>query len=143
MKDTNSIFFTTNNTNKHEQEDIILKDECYAINGCIYSVNEKLGCGFLEAVYQEALEIELKRKNIPFVSQMELEILYDNIPLKHKYIADIVCYDKIIIEIKSVSKINNQHKAQLMNYLAATGYKLGLLINFNSFPKTEIIRVVK
>jgi GxxExxY protein len=102
-----------------------------------------LGVGFLEAAYQEALEIELRRKNIPFVSQQELEILYDGIPLKQKYVADIVCYDKIILEIKAVSKINDQHKAQLMNYLSATGLKLGLLINFHSYPKTEIIRMVK
>jgi len=106
-------------------------------------VNKKLGTGFLEAVYQEALEIELRRKNIPFVSQQELEILYDGIPLVNKYVADMVCYEKIIIELKAVSKINNQHRAQLMNYMAATGYKLGLLVNFNSFPKSEIIRIVR
>ena len=129
--------FTTNQTNQHEQEDIFFKDECYKIYGCIYAVNKKLGTGFLEAVYQEALEIELKRDSIPFISQQKLEILYDGIPLTNKYMADIVCYDKIIIEIKAVSKINNQHKAQLMNYLAVTGYKLGLLINFNSYPKLK------
>ena len=143
--------FTTNQTNsylryEHEQEekvDILFKDECYEIYGCIYTVNKKLGAGFLEAVYQEALEIELKRKNIPFISQQELEILYDGIPLTKKYIADIVCYDKIIIEIKAIPKITNQHKAQLMNYLTATGVRLGLLVNFNSFPKAEIIRIVR
>ena len=69
--------------------------------------------------------------------------MYDGIPLVNKYIADIVCYEKIIIELKAVSKINNQHKAQLMNYMAATGIKLGLLVNFNSSPKTEIIRIVR
>jgi len=135
--------FTTNHTNQHEQSDILFKDECFEIYGCIYSVNRKLGTGFLEAVYQEALEIELRRRNIPFVSQQELEILYDGIPLTNKYIADIVCYEKIIIELKAVSKINNQHKAQLMNYMAVTGYKLGLLVNFNSFPKSEIVRLVR
>jgi len=135
--------FTTNHTNQHEKSDILYKDECYEIYGCIYAVNRKLGTGFLEAVYQEALEIELKRKNIPFVSQQELEILYDGIPLVNKYIADIVCYEKIIIELKAVSKISDQHKAQLMNYMAVTGYKLGLLVNFNSFPKSEIIRMVR
>ena len=135
--------FTTNHTNQHEKSDILYKDECYEIYGCIYEVNRKLGTGFLEAVYQEALEIELKRKNIPFVSQQELEILYDGIPLVNKYIADIVCYEKIIIELKAVSKISDQHKAQLMNYMAVTGYRLGLLVNFNSFPKSEIIRMVR
>ncbi|MCL2042609.1 MAG: GxxExxY protein [Treponema sp.] len=133
-------------TNQHEQEDkknLLFKDECYDIYGCIYIVNKKLGAGFLEAVYQEALEIELKRKNIPFVSQQELEILYDGVPLTTKYIADIICYNKIIIEIKAVSKVNEHHKAQLLNYLAATGFKLGLLVNFKSYPKAEIIRMVR
>ena len=130
-------------TNHHEHNKILYEEECYKIYGCIYTVNKKLGSGFLEAVYQEALEIELKRENIPFVSQKELKILYDGIPLKSKYIADIVCYEKIIIEIKAISKINNQHKAQLINYLAATGFRLGLLVNFSSFPKSEIIRMVR
>ena len=94
-------------------------------------------------IYQEALEVELSLKNIPFIVQKELEILYDGIPLKCKYIADIICYDKIIIELKSVTKITNQHKAQLMNYLTATGYNLGLIVNFNSFPKAEIVRMVR
>ena len=134
---------TTNHTNQHEQENILFKDECYKIYGCIYAVNRKLGSGFLEAVYQEALEIELRRENIPFLSQQKLEILYDGIPLTNSYIADIVCYNKIIIELKAISKINNQHKAQLMNYLAATGFRLGLLVNFNSYPKAEIIRMVR
>ena len=130
-------------TNQHKQgEKLLFRDECYKIYGCIYMVNKKLGSGFLEAVYQEALEIELKRENIPFISQQELKILYDGIPLKTKYLADIVCYDRILIEIKAISKINNQHKAQLMNYLKSTGFRLGLLVNFNSFPKAEIIRMV-
>jgi GxxExxY protein len=130
-------------TRTEEATDILYKDECFKIYGCIYAVNKKLGAGFLEAVYQEALEIELKRENIPFASQQQMEILYDGIPLKNKYVADIVCYDKIILEVKAVSKIVNQHKAQLMNYLAATGFRLGLLVNFNSFPKAEIIRMVR
>ena len=136
-------FGNTGQANLHEQGELLFKDECYGIYGCIYSVYKKLGVGFLEGVYQEALEIELRRKNIPFVSKQELEILYDGIPLTGKYIADIVCYEKIIIELKSVSKINNQHKAQLMNYMAATGFKLGLLVNFNNYPKSEIIRIVR
>jgi len=137
------IILTTNHTNQHEQEDILFKEECFEIYSCIYAVNKKLGAGFLEAVYQEALEIELGRRNIPFERQKELEILYDGIPLSSKYIADIICHEKIVIELKAVSRINNQHKAQLLNYLAATRYKLGLLVNFSSFPKADIIRVVR
>jgi len=143
-----NAFLTTNHTNSclqsvHEQQDILYKHESFKINSCIYAVNKKLGVGFLEAVYQEALEIELRRQNIPFVKQHELKILYDGIPLSNKYKADIICYNKIIIELKAVTKITNQHRAQLMNYLAATGYNLGLLVNFNSYPKADIVRIVK
>jgi GxxExxY protein len=84
-----------------------------------------------------------EQEDIPFMPQQELKILYNGVPLTKKYYADFVCYNKIIIEIKAVSKINDQHKAQLLNYLTATGYKLGLLVNFNSFPKAEIIRMVR
>jgi len=126
-----------------KQENIFLKNECFRIYGCIFTVYKKLGSGFLEAVYQEALEIELRQNNIPFVSQQELKISYNGIFLGSKYIADIVCFNKIIIELKAVSKINEQHKAQLLNYLKATGYKLGLLVNFNSYPKVDIIRMVQ
>jgi GxxExxY protein len=114
-------------------KDILFKDECYKINNCIFNVYNKLGVGFLEAVYQEAMEIELKKEAIPFVAQQQIAILYDGVPLTKKYIADIICYDKILLEIKAVSEINNQHKAQLLNYLAATGYDLGLLINFQFY----------
>jgi len=143
IQEKSNPFLTTNHTNSHEQIEIVFKQERFDINSCIYAVNRKLGIGFLEAVYQEALEIELRRKKIPFVAQSELKILYDGIPLSNKYIADIVCYDNIIIELKTVSKINNQHRAQLMNYLAATGFNLGLLVNFNSYPKADIIRIVR
>jgi GxxExxY protein len=135
--------FNTKHTKQHENIEIFFKNECYEIYGCIYTVYTKLGIGFLEAVYQEALEIELSRKNILFISQRQMEIIYDGIPLKNKYIADLVCYEKIIIELKSVSKINNQHKAQLMNYMTVSDYKLGLLVNFNYYPKAEIVRLVR
>jgi len=115
IKERSTKNFTTNHTNEHKQEDKILyKEECYKINNCIYEVNRHLGSGFLEAVYQEALEIELNRNDIPFSSQQELQIMYNGIPLSKKYIADLICWDKIIIEIKAVSKITEQHKAQLM-----------------------------
>jgi GxxExxY protein len=80
---------------------------------------------------------------IPFESQKILPILYDGIPLKQYYQADFVCFGEIVVEIKAVSKITNEHKAQVLNYLAATGLKLGLLINFHAFPKAEIIRIIR
>jgi GxxExxY protein len=123
--------------------EMIFKEECYQLYGCIFEVNRKLGSGFLEGVYQEAMEIELAKAQIPFKAQREIQIVYDGIVLKHTYKADIICYDKIVVELKAVSRIINEHKAQLMNYLAATGFKLGLLVNFAAHPKAEIIRIVR
>ena len=123
--------------------DILFRDECYRINGCIYAVYNKLGIGFLEGVYQEALEIELKKEAIPFVTQQSIEIFYDGFPLSKRYIADIICFGKILLEIKAVSEISNHHKAQLLNYLTATRYDLGLLINFHSYPRVEINRMIR
>jgi GxxExxY protein len=123
--------------------ELLYKDECYRIQSCIFEVNRKLGSGFLEAVYQEALGIEFRKVKIPFESQKDLFILYDGKPLKQYYIADFICFEKILIEIKAVTKIVNEHRAQVLNYLAATGLKLGLLVNFHAFPKAEIIRIIR
>jgi GxxExxY protein len=123
--------------------DLLYKNESYLIQGCIFEVYKKLGTGFLEAVYQEALEIELRKVKIPFEPQKILPILYDGTPLKQYYQADFVCFEKIIVELKTVNKITNDHKAQVLNYLAATGLKLGLLVNFHAFPKVEITRIVR
>jgi GxxExxY protein len=130
---------TTNNTN---ETNIIYKEECYHIYHCIYNVHNKLGNGFLESVYQEALEIEFRKEKIPFESQKMIHIYYDDKPLTQFFKADIVCYGKILLELKAVTKINNEHKAQLMNYLSATKIKLGLLVNFGTHPKVEICRIV-
>jgi GxxExxY protein len=126
-----------------QSETVYFKEESYLINSCIYNVNKKLGSGFLEAVYQEALEIEFRNAKIPFEMQKELEIVYDGKPLKHYYVADFVCYKKIIVEIKAITKLTDDHKAQVINYLAATGFKLGLLVNFWSTPKADIIRIIR
>ena len=123
--------------------DIIYKDESYRIQGCIYSVNRKLGAGFLESVYQEALEIELKTAGIPYEAQKTLTILYDGKPLTQYFMADFVCFDKIIVELKAVKTVLPEHKAQVFNYLAATGFRLGLLVNFGFCPRAEIIRIAK
>jgi GxxExxY protein len=138
---TNGAFgaCTNKDTNKPK---IIYKDECYKIYHCVYEVYNKLGNGFLESVYHEALEIELAKENIPFESQKMIQVYYDDKLLSQYFRADIVCYNKIIMELKVVNKINNEHKAQLMNYLAATKMKLGLLINFGTYPKVEICRII-
>jgi len=121
---------------------IIYKEEGYKIQGAIYNVYKKLGCGFLESVYQEALEMELNYLEIPYEAQKEIKISYRGNELKHYFIADLVCYEKIIIEIKSVKKLDNIHRAQLLNYLKATNIKLGILINFSAHLKAEIERIV-
>ncbi|MFP3090613.1 GxxExxY protein [Treponema sp. TIM-1] len=122
---------------------ILYKDECFRIQSCVFEVNRKLGSGFLEAVYQEALEIELENAKIPYEAQKILPIQYDGRLLKQHYQADFVCFGKIIVEIKAVTRLSNEHKAQILNYLAVTGLKLGLLINFCSHPKAEIIRIIR
>ena len=111
---------------------LVYKDESYRIIGAAFDVHKELGCGFLEAVYQEALSLEFNHKNIPFIEQKQIRITYKGTLLKKNYVADFVCYDKIIVELKALSAINNDHKAQLLNYLKATGFKLGLLINFGT-----------
>lgn len=121
---------------------IYYKQESYDIVGAAMEVNNTLGFGFLEAVYQEALEIELRKRQIPFDPQKELQIHYGDVVLIQKYKPDFICYDKIIIEIKAVSALDDSHRAQLYNYLHATGYKLGILINFGNSEGLEWERKV-
>ena len=120
---------------------IIYQEESYAIQGAIFAVYKEMGSGFLEAVYQECLERELKARGIPFKSQAEIQIFYNGVPLRQTYRADMVCYDKIILELKAVRNLLPEHSAQLQNYLRATGMRLGLLVNFGHFPKAEIVRI--
>jgi GxxExxY protein len=98
--------------------------------------NEK-GCGFLEAVYQECLEIELGLRGIPFVAQAELPLAYKGRPLRQTYRADLVCFGIIIVELKATSVIADEHRAQLLNYLNSSGFRLGLLANFGHHPGLE------
>ncbi len=110
--------------------DFIYKEETYKIRGCAMSVHSELGSGFLEKVYQEALALEFKDNNIPFKREAELIISYKGRKLQQHYFADFICYDDIIIEIKAVSELNDNHRSQVFNYLKATGLSMGLLINF-------------
>ncbi len=122
-------------------ERFLYKDETYAIHGAIFEVYRVLGCGFLEAVYQKALEVELAQRNIPFVSQVDIDIEYKGMKLEQTYRADLVCYDKIILELKAVQNLLPEHEAQLQNYLRATKMRVGLLVNFGHYPKVEIKRI--
>jgi len=120
---------------------IISKEEGYKINGACFEVYKEKGCGFLEDVYQECLEIEFEMQGIPFTAQHPLDLTYKSRPLRKKYIPDFICFDKIIVEIKAVKEITDEHRAQVQNYLKATGYKLGLIINFGHYPKIQIERI--
>ena len=116
---------------ENEKDKMIFPHEAYEIIGAAMEVHNTLGQGFLESVYQEALEIEMRKRNIPFTSQSKIQILYKDVPMEHYFVAGFVCYDKIIVELKSVSAILPEHEAQIINYLRATGFKLGILLNFN------------
>ena len=125
---------------KHER--IIYKEECFAIQGAVFEVYREMGHGFLESVYQECMARELKDRGVPFSAQPELQLLYKGQPLEQRYKPDFICYGKIIIELKSVKDILAEHKAQVINYLKASGMKLGLLVNFGSYPKATVLRLV-
>ena len=117
---------------------IIYPSESYKIIGCMMSVHRELGCGFLEKVYQEALEREFIAKGIPYQREVNLKIYYRGVPLQQDYIAAFICYGKIIVELKAISKLSDVEKAQVINYLKDTGYELGILANFGETRlKTE------
>ncbi len=116
---------------------LILKEEVYAIVGAAMDVYNELGAGFLEQVYQEAFEIELSLRNIPFEAQKELPIYYKEHRLKKSYFADFVDYDKIVVEIKALDRLTSKEESQLLHYLKATGFEVGLLINFGAANKLE------
>ena len=121
---------------------LIYAEETYKILGACFEVYKQKGCGFLEPVYQECLEIELTFQNIPYETQKELFLDYRGQRLKSTYKPDFICYGKIILEIKAVSNLIDDHRAQLLNYLHATGFQVGLLVNFGHFPKVEHERFV-
>ena len=110
-----------------------MRDErTYKIIGAAMEVHKELGCGFLEAVYQEALAIEFKMREMPYKQQQVIEIMYKEIPLEKKYQPDFLCYNEIIVEIKALSGLTGNDEAQIINYLKATKLKVGLLINFGT-----------
>lgn len=104
--------------------------ECYNIVGAAMKVHRTLGCGFTEYVYQDAMEVELSKRGIPFTREKRMKVHYEGIELAHEYIADFVCYDHIIVELKAVSELLPVHEAQTHNYLKIMESDFGLLINF-------------
>lgn len=118
------------------------REECYQIQGAVFDVYREMGCGFLEAVYQECLEKELSKRGIPFVACQEVRIFYKGEALRQTYVPDFVCHESIIVELKALSATTEAHKAQVLNYLKATGMHLGLLVNFGCHPKATVERIV-
>ncbi|MGJ8677597.1 MAG: GxxExxY protein [Akkermansiaceae bacterium] len=122
---------------------LLYENETYPLVGAFYDVYNELGSGFLEAVYQEALCMELQERKIPFVQQPKLEIIYKGKQLKQSYQPDIVAHSKIIIELKAVSAIDDSHRSQLHNYLKATSFKLGYLVNFGDPKQLSYERIIR
>jgi GxxExxY protein len=121
---------------------LLFRDECYAIQGAVFEVYREMGNGFLEAVYQECLENELRRRDIPFSAQQELRLLYKGEALKQFYKPDLICYHEIIVELKALRELTGEHRSQVLNYLKCTGKRLGLLVNFGSGQKAVVERIV-
>lgn len=117
-------------------------DLTYKILGACFEVYNEKGCGFLEALYQECLEIELELQAIPFAARKPLALTYKGRPLRQVYTPDLICYEKIVVELKAVSEIVDEHRAQVINYLNATGLEVGLLVNFGHHPKIEFERLI-
>ncbi len=122
--------------------ELILGEESYRIMGACFEVAKEKGCGFLEAVYQECLELELEMQGIPFQPRLPIGLAYKGRPLLQYYVADMVCFGQVLVELKAVSELTDEHRAQVINYLHAPGHRLGLLVNFGHHPKLEWERFV-
>ncbi len=129
-------------TPEEEKPELIYKNESYAIIGACFAVYKDKGRGFHEAVYHECLEIEFEFQKIPFLSKPPRSLQYRGRTLVQTFSPDLIFYDKIILEIKAVSELMNEHRAQVLNYLSATGCKLGLLVNFGHYPRMEYERLL-
>lgn len=131
-----------NETEQINPKEFIFRTESYAIRGAIFEVYNELGAGFLEVVYQECLMREFKLRKIPFVSQPKLEILYKGDLTGLTFQPDYICFGKIILELKAVKEITDEHRSQTLNYLRASGFRLALLVNFGSTPRVTMERFI-
>ena len=123
-------------------EEFIHKDETYKLIGAGFEVYNELGCAYLEPIYQEAYERELALQSIPFASQAPLRVSYKGECLNKNYYADLIAYQKVIVELKVLEKLTSREESQIINYLKAAGLQVGLLLNFGSHPKLEYKRIV-
>jgi len=117
---------------------MLYENEVYAIRGALFEVHRNLGIGFTEEVYQLALEMELKLRGVPFESQKDFTLSYKGVALPKTFRTDVVCYGKIILELKAVKALLPEHVAQLINYLRVSNLKMGMLVNFHSDVKLDI-----
>lgn len=125
------------------EEELLLRNEVYQVVGAGIEVHRDLGAGFAEAVYQEAMELELGFRGIPFLAQMPLKIYYKGRELNKSYCADFVCFGQLLVEIKAQDRLYPRDESQLLNYLKATGLKVGLLLNFGYYGRLERKRMVR
>ena len=125
---------------KHER--VLYAEDAFRIQGAIFEVSRQMGTGFLESVYQECLHREFARRGISFSAQPRLKLTYRGETLNQTFVPDFVCFDTILVELKAVREIAPEHRAQVINYLKATGLKLGLLVNFGNAPKARCERIV-
>jgi GxxExxY protein len=109
--------------------------------GACFEVYKEKGCGFAEAVYQECLDIEFEHQQIPYIAQRPIKLYYKDRELSQFYIPDFYCFQSIVLEIKAVSELSDEHRAQVINYLKAANAKLGLLVNFGHYPKIQWERI--
>ena len=123
--------------------DLIFKDECYSIIGACFEVYKNKGYGFHEPVYQECLGIEFEHCRIPAIAPPALSLEYRDRILQQKYFPDFVCYGKIIVELKALTQLTDEHRPQLLNQLKAGSFELGLLVNFGHYPKLQYERIAK
>jgi len=122
--------------------DLLYENESHRIIGAAIEAHKTLGNGFLEPVYQEALSIEFEKQTMPFEKEKQLRIKYKDTYLEKFYMADFVCYEKIIVECKALKQLLPEHESQVLNYLNATGFRLGLLLNFGT-TRLEVKRIIK
>ena len=122
--------------------EVLFKEQSFQIMGACFEVHNKMGGGFVEPVYQECLAIEMGLRGIPFAVKQQVELQYKDRILKQEFEPDFVCFEQIIIEIKAVTSLCDEHRAQVLNYLHVTRFKLGLLVNFGTHPKLQHERFV-
>jgi len=127
---------------RKEETGLIYKEESYAIIGACFAVYKDKGCDFHEPVYHECLEIEFEFQRVPSLSKPSRTLQYRGRTLQQAFYPDFICHEKIVLEIKAVSVLCDEHRAQILNYLSATGYQLGLLVNFGHYPRIEYERLL-